>query len=1563
MNMGRDTKLHYKMYKKGRAWIFAGILVMSWGVSSQTARADTASSDKSVSDIVTVTSKTNQLTDQRVELSADQDKPVIQDETKSDEISHKSNVQGTSEADVDAEQKNSIDESDTQSTSSEDEKTVPENPEDEDKVSDDHDGAQNTPKTDIEDNSNVVTQSKGEINTKKAGPGEYEPEQVDTNKITIQSREVTNPKLRSEGIASVNKVAVKDNQVSAVTGVDTSMVPDTALDSGVIGDCTWYINDGELHLVGGTFDGSTSSGNWAWRKDFDQWPNVVNKISIDGEVIASKSLSRMFEGFVGNTIEGLDNLKTDNVTDMSSMFAGDYNVKNIDISMWNISNVVSMQAIFLYCYGLVEVDLPKSINKSLQTSARMFEDDYNLVKVNFNGFTFANVSENTRTFFDCSAITSFGDYVFDLKGSCSRFFGSCSGLESVNVNLIGDKSNTINVIGLFLDCQSLKTIHYKNETPAFIGAIETMFYGCNSLVDFGFNHFNTSQCTSFAGLFAECTSVKTVDLSSLDMSSLIAIDSLFSGCTSLEQIDLMPFASKSIFSLTRLFENCSSLKTVDLTPLHVDEANSLDYMFSGCTSLTVLDLSPFVENKFSNLESVSGMFQGCTGLSSLSLDFLKDVELRYVDHLFDGCNNLKQIDLTPINSGSLTSTSGMFKDCTDLTTINLLSLNVENVINMSSMFSGCTGLQDLDFSSFKANVVSDLSYMFEGCTGLKSIKMPVINLESIREMDGMFLDCTQLKSATIGSELSEYKSLYSTIEMFRNCRSLELFSFGKIDSPYLRQMDATFSGCESLEQFKLTALNTENLRTIDNMFDDCLSLKQVDLSNLKAPFLNSMRGAFAFCNSLENVNLANIQIGGDADLMFLFFNDLNLRSVDFTDFAVDGMMNMSFTFSNCRNLEQLDLSSLKTDGIDMLAYTFANCDSLRKINLGNLDTSSTNYFWGTFLNDGSLSELDLSYFDMRNAQPLGMKLSEKVLAIDTPEKLSEMLDSVEGEKKYIESDHTYSPIENLLQGTTNLGKLTLGPNTVLSDIDGNAGLSATNAETYTGYWLNQMTAETLTTDNLYASDQTRTEPVTYLRTVEPTINLKKTQVPITIGKTNTWSASNNISSSSDELGNPADKIVVTWNKPLDLTSPGKYTVTYAYKTADGAYTATNQATLIVGYPIEIKLKSTDISMYIGLKNATWTPANNVLTATDELGKSIKEKLDYQVTPILARSRSNQLDMTQPGRYRIDYLYNGNIISSAFLTLLKSKAAVDAIDSVLIADPKTTWNSTLHQPTAIDEDGQVVTTIKTSIVDQASGENVSAINTHRAGNYQITFSFVDGVENRVYKVVNLKILANQATIKTKDSQLTVGAQWHAKDNFVSATDYTGKPITIDDLKVDGTVNWQKPGQYLVHYMYDKNPELTPITKTALITVAAAVTPVDPGDSGGHVQPDPEPVYPEVVPEQTNKDPQSNPEPVIDVDTGKSVKPTTEIKSKLKPETNVRKADLQQEAESNSNVAAVKPRVSNKLNTDNQQLSSANGQKSSQLLPQTNDSRPSTWISLLGINLLGLMGLLGFRRKTR
>lgn len=111
---------------------------------------------------------------------------------------------------------------------------------------------------------------------------------------------------------------------------------------------------------------------------------------------------------------------------------------------------------------------------------------------------------------------------------------------------------------------------------------------------------------------------------------------------------------------------------------------------------------------------------------------------------------------------------------------------------------------------------------------------------------------------------------------------------------------------------------------------------------------------------------------------------------------------------------------------------------------------------------------------------------------------------------------------------------------------------------------------------------------------------------------------------------------------------------------------------------------------------------------------------------------------------------------------------------------------------------------------------------RPGTYEVVYQFTDLTGQLVTATTTVTVTEQEADVEdltelvVQDTTVTVGDHWQAADNFVRASDATGRPLTLADLVVIGDVDTTQPGTYEITYQYT-NANGLQWTQTATITV--------------------------------------------------------------------------------------------------------------------------------------------------
>ena len=187
-------------------------------------------------------------------------------------------------------------------------------------------------------------------------------------------------------------------------------------------------------------------------------------------------------------IFNIENLHTENITNMAEMFCHLEKINTIDISRFDTSKVTSMSRMFDCCCKIDNLDL--------------------------SGFNTNNVKAMNQMFFGCGLLKEID--VSGFSTGCVEnmwgMFNGCSKVEILNVEVF-DTSNVKNMGQMFNECQSLKSINLSNFNTSNVTDMNKMFRYCKALTNINLSNFNTDKTTNFYDLFSGCVNLKYIDLS------------------------------------------------------------------------------------------------------------------------------------------------------------------------------------------------------------------------------------------------------------------------------------------------------------------------------------------------------------------------------------------------------------------------------------------------------------------------------------------------------------------------------------------------------------------------------------------------------------------------------------------------------------------------------------------------------------------------------------------------------------------------------------------------------------------------------------------------------------------------------------------------------------------------------------------------------------------------------------------------------------------------------------------------------------------------------------------
>lgn len=188
------------------------------------------------------------------------------------------------------------------------------------------------------------------------------------------------------------------------------------------------------------------------------------------------------------------------------------NLKEVDLSNFDTTNVTYMEHMFNYCESLENIDLSNITTDNVTAMRYIFSNCKSLKELNVNHF-------NT------SKITDF-----------SEMFGSCETLTSLNLSNWSSE-NVSSFQGTFRGCKNLVDLDISNfsfnQTKSSVG-LNGMFSNCVKLKNVNWGNLWNLSPTNFTNTFSYCISLETLPL--INMEKVTGVGGTFIDCTSLTNI-------------------------------------------------------------------------------------------------------------------------------------------------------------------------------------------------------------------------------------------------------------------------------------------------------------------------------------------------------------------------------------------------------------------------------------------------------------------------------------------------------------------------------------------------------------------------------------------------------------------------------------------------------------------------------------------------------------------------------------------------------------------------------------------------------------------------------------------------------------------------------------------------------------------------------------------------------------------------------------------------------------------------------------------------------------------
>ena len=224
-----------------------------------------------------------------------------------------------------------------------------------------------------------------------------------------------------------------------------------------------------LSKPAGAYDLNEGDNTPEWRKEKEPEDGSfvpgekinISKVVFDASFANARPTScyKWFDMCTSLTeIEGIENLNTEKVTNMGSMFSGCYVLNPLDVSNFDTQNVENMSDMFVSCLDLKSLNVSNFDTQKVKDMNDMFYHCPSLTSLDVSNFNTQNVENMSYMFSCCEGLNSLDLSKFDTQKvtDMSKMFWNSSALKTIYVS---DKFVTTKVssgANMFQDCENLK---------------------------------------------------------------------------------------------------------------------------------------------------------------------------------------------------------------------------------------------------------------------------------------------------------------------------------------------------------------------------------------------------------------------------------------------------------------------------------------------------------------------------------------------------------------------------------------------------------------------------------------------------------------------------------------------------------------------------------------------------------------------------------------------------------------------------------------------------------------------------------------------------------------------------------------------------------------------------------------------------------------------------------------------------------------------------------------------------------------------------------------------------
>ena len=716
-------------------------------------------------------------------------------------------------------------------------------------------------------------------------------------------------------------------------------------------------------------------------------------------------------------IEGLENLNTENVTDMGYMFSGDTKLTALDLSTFTFNASGNTKLMMNGCSGLKTLTVPSTAGNLAADACKGVGTASAPITLNYpSGFT----PEKTST----------GDGYFVWK---SGYFKDTTTPTATEAYAVFSGST----LTFYYDAKKSSrsgTKYSLNTGTAAPGWNSSAASVTKVVFDSSFENASPTSCYQWFCNMGNLTDIMGIEY--LKTSKVTNMNSMFNGCAKLTSLDLSTFETQNVTTMYRMFYNCSALKDLQLynmvmglgeyeeysTTFTTDKVTNMQEMFYGCKNLKELVLAEF---KVSSSTNTKNMLKSCSSLEMLYFD--QDMGALDASACSGVGTSTKPCSLENPHSlpepDQITPTymlwkSGYFKDGLRMIRIYL----VDNVMTFDYDLAYLPGYEyftyelntggnnpdwydKINTKVAKVEITENFRYVcptsthswFCSMSKLTQIEgLENINTEYVTDMANMFSGCTKLTSLDLSK--FTFSSSSNTKLMMNGCSGLKMLTVpstagnlaadackgvGTASAPITLNYPSGFTPEKTSTgngyfvwksgYFKDTTTPTPTGEMYAVLDGSTLTFYYDNNKSSRTGTKFSMNKVGNAPNWTQNGNATKIKsvvfdssFSNARPLTCIgWFNGMsNLTSITgINNLNTSSATEMRMMFYNCSSLTSVDVSGFITDNVTTMKSMFYSCSNLTGLDVSKFNTAKVTDMSMMFYECSKLSWLNVSKFN------------------------------------------------------------------------------------------------------------------------------------------------------------------------------------------------------------------------------------------------------------------------------------------------------------------------------------------------------------------------------------------------------------------------------------------------------------------------------------------------------------------------------------------------------------------------------------------------------------------------